>query len=108
MGRRAKDRQERRALREPRATEVFGPQSPAVLDILEITDWAWYAVYGQDSLSERVVTAIFDCADGDLALFALAAKVALTDYRDVLVWADQVRARSRAAAQAAVDDVPST
>jgi hypothetical protein len=112
MGRRAHDRKARRDLREPRATESFGSQSRAVLDILEITDWAWYAVYGDDSPSERVVDAIFTCADGDLAMFALAAKEAVTDYRNVIVWADQVRARARAAAAAAAeaeaDDVPST
>jgi hypothetical protein len=57
--------------------------------------------------SERVVTDIFACADGDLAMLALAAKEAVTDYRNVHGWADQVRARARVAA-AADDEVPPT
>jgi hypothetical protein len=114
MGRRAQERKARRDLREPRATEIFGSQSRAVLDILELTDWAWHSVYGDDSPSERVVNDIFACADGDLAMFALAAKEAVNDCRNVHVWADQVRARARAATAAAattadvIDDIPQT
>jgi hypothetical protein len=93
----AKDRQARRDQREPRAAELFGLQSRAVLDILEVTDWAWHAVYGDDCASERVVTDMFACAEGDLAMFAHAAREAVYDYRNVHVWADQVRARARAA-----------
>jgi hypothetical protein len=65
---------EHRARREqwaPQATAVFGEQSRAVLDILELTDWAWRAVYRDECPSQRIVDCIF-------------------------VWADQIRAADKA------------
>jgi hypothetical protein len=40
----------------------------------------------------------FVCSRSDLAMFALAAREAVTDYRNVIVWADQIRAAESASA----------
>jgi hypothetical protein len=93
----AQDRRARWDLREPQAKEVFGELSRAALNILELTDWAWHDVYGEPTPSERVITDMFACSQGDIGKFAYAANEAVKDRRNVHVWADQVRARERQA-----------
>ena len=89
----AVSRAERRAQREPRARREYGEQAAAVLDVLELTELAWHDCYGDFTPPDDVVDDIFTAAEGDLAHFVRAARLAVTDFRDLRVTADHIRSR---------------
>jgi hypothetical protein len=60
-------RAERRANREPRAREEFGRDADAVLDILELTEFAWHDCYSEITPPDAVVDDIFVVAQGTFA-----------------------------------------
>jgi hypothetical protein len=81
----------RRAAREPRALREYDDQASAVLDVLELTELAWHDCYGEVTPPDDVVDDIFVCARRDLAAFVAAARLAVTDFRDLRVKADSIR-----------------
>lgn len=81
---------DRRTSRGPRATDTFGSQAGAVLDVLASLDLAWHDCYGESSPPEQVIEDIWLIADGDLSRFISAAYLAVTDFRDVRVWSDEL------------------
>ena len=87
----AMSRAERRAERTDRATLEFSPRSEAALDLLELTELAWHDCYGEATPPETVVDDIFVVAKGSLADLIHAARLAVTDFRDLRMSADQVR-----------------
>lgn len=84
-------RAERRSAREARACEVFGADASAALDLFELTELAWHDCYGSVAPPDDVIDNMFVCSAGSLATLAKAARVALIDYRDLWMWADQLR-----------------
>jgi len=84
-------RAERRAERTERARREFGSQSDAALDLLELTELAWHDCYGDVPPPESVVDDIFVVARGSLVELVHAARLAVTDFRDLRMNADQVR-----------------
>ena len=84
-------RAERRAAREARACEAFGSDASAALDLFELTELAWHDCYGEVTPPDNVIDNMFVCSGGSLATLAKATRVAVTDYRDLWMWADQVR-----------------
>ncbi|GAB2497517.1 hypothetical protein GCM10027063_41030 [Promicromonospora xylanilytica] len=82
---------DRRQSRSSRATEVFGSQAPAALDALALLDLAWHDCYGEPSPPERVIEDIWVVANGDLAQFVSAAHLAVVDFRDLRMNADDMR-----------------
>lgn len=84
-----------RRARSQRATEVFGRHADAALDALALLDFAWHDCYGEPSPSEQVVEDIWVVADGDLGRFISAAYLAVHDFRDLRMSADEVRSRPR-------------
>ncbi len=83
-------RQDRRSSRESLVYAAFGENTTAVLDLLELTDFAWHDCYGDVTPPEAVVSDILKCAQGDLATAIRAARLAVEDSRDLRVWADDV------------------
>lgn len=73
-------------------TAVLGPDAAeAALDVLELTELAWHDCYGEVTPPEDVVDDVLACSRGELAGFARAARLAVTDRRDLRLAADAVR-----------------
>src|SRR4051812_36879010 len=86
-------RAERRAEREPRARQQYDDHASAVLDVLELTEYPWHDCYGEVTPPEQVIDDIFIAAQGALAAFVAAARLAVRDFRDLRVTADSIRSR---------------
>jgi len=84
-------RQDRRAAREPLVRAAFPDDAGAVLDLLELTELAWHDCYGEVSPPEDVVVDIVTCGQGDMATAVRAARLAVEDFRDLRLWAEDVR-----------------
>lgn len=82
---------DRRRHRSYRATQVFGAQAGAALDVLALLDFAWHDCYGEPTPSVQVIDDIWVVADGDLGRFVSAAHLAVVDFRDLRMGADEVR-----------------
>ena len=76
-------RAERRAAREERVRRVFGERTQAALDLLEITELAWHDCYGEITPPEDIVDDMLALSEGDLGKLIAAARLALTDWRDL-------------------------
>ena len=82
----------RREERRPRVTAALGAHAAeAALDILELTELAWHDCYGEVTPPEDVVDDIVVCSRGELPGFARAARLAVTDRRDLRLAADAIR-----------------
>jgi hypothetical protein len=86
-------REARRAARLPRVEAVFGEATAAALDLLELTELAWHDCYDEISPSEEIIDEILLCSEGELALLVKAARLAVTDWRDLKMWGEGVRKR---------------
>jgi len=86
-------RADRRRARAPQARELFGAEAEAALDILELAEFAWHDCYGEVTPSDTVVEDIFVCSEGRLPALARAARLAVEDWRDLRLWADNLRGR---------------
>ncbi|HEY3531201.1 MAG TPA: hypothetical protein VGK78_18810 [Nocardioides sp.] len=82
---------DRRRARSGRAIEVFGKDADAALDALALLDLAWHDCYGEPSPSETIIEDIWEVSSGKLAQLVVAAHLAVIDFRDVRVWADEHR-----------------
>ena len=85
-------RADRRRARQARVRDLFGADADAAQDILELTEFAWHDCYGDSSPPDRVLDDIFVCSRGRLGDLARAARLAVEDYRDLRLWADDLRA----------------
>jgi hypothetical protein len=81
----------RRASRQLRAVEEFGTNADAVLDILELVEMAWHDCFGDVTPPDDVVDDIFTVAEGSLSKFARAARLAVEDFRDLRMAAQERR-----------------
>ena len=79
----AKSRADRRSDRRPRAVAEFGDNAEAVLDALELTEFAWHDCFGDVTPPDAVIDEIFTVARGDVTAFVRAARLAVEDYRDL-------------------------
>jgi hypothetical protein len=85
-------RGERRAERKERVVAVFGEALAApVLDLLELTEFAWHDCYREITPSEAIVDDILLCSEGELTKLIQAARLAVQDRRDLIVWAQRKR-----------------
>lgn len=82
----------RRAERSPLVKSVLGESlAPVGLDLLEITEYAWHDCYGEITPPDEVILNILICSGGSLTTMIRAAKLAVTDSRDLQLWADRVQ-----------------
>jgi hypothetical protein len=85
----------RREAARGRASLEFGHEASAALDLFELLELAWHDTHGDLTPPADVVEDVWRVADGDLGRLAAAARLAITDWRDLRVAADQVRALVR-------------
>lgn len=86
-------RANRRQMRSARANELFGSRSDAALDVLELLELAWHDCYGDSSPPDDVIEDVWLVSGGDLAGLICAARLAVTDYRDLRMNANSIRGR---------------
>lgn len=88
-------RAERRSEREPRVVAVFGKeQAPLALDLFDITELAWHDCYGEVTPSASVIEDILTMSEGTIGGLIQAALLAVTDWRDLQVVAEERRNRT--------------
>lgn len=71
--------------------EEFGDASEAVLDVLELTEFAWHDCFGDVTPPDAVIDDIFTVARGDVTGFVRAARLAVEDFRDLRMAASSVQ-----------------
>ena len=87
----------RRSERTPRVVEAFGEElAPPALDLLELTELAWHDCYGEVTPPEGVIDDILLLSEGDLGRLIRFARLAVIDWRDLRVAADEYRQQSGA------------
>lgn len=83
---------QRRNKRKKRVVAVFGVEgAPRALDLLELLELAGHDCYGEISPSEETVDDMLVLSDGSLGELVRAAQLAVTDWRDLPVLADERR-----------------
>ena len=86
-------RAERRAERRDRVVAWFDESLvDVVLDLLEVVEFGWHDVYGDVSPPESFIDDLLTVSRGDLAQLVRACRLALTDWRDMTLWAQTSRA----------------
>ena len=76
----------------PRLEAAFGPdRARRAIDVLTLTEMAWHDCYGEVAPPAEVLDDILVVADGDLERLVQAAVLAVTDFRDLRLAADQRR-----------------
>ena len=89
-------RADRRERRRTRVVGAFGAaKADVVLDLLELTELAWHDCYGEVTPPDDIVDDLLLVARGDLGVLVEAARLAVTDWRDLKVWAGHERANPR-------------
>ena len=88
-------RLERRRDREPRVLAIFGEaQASGALDLLDIFELAWHDCYGEVTPPPGVIEDMFTLSDGTVGGLIQAALLAVTDWRDLKMAADERRPRA--------------
>ena len=88
----AVSRADRRRHRTPRVVDEFGDeQAPVALDLLELTELAWHDCYGETTPPDAVIEDMLLLSRGSIERPIQMARLAVTDWRDLRVAADEVR-----------------
>ena len=86
-------RADRRAERRARVTQTMGTDSAdAALDVLELMELAWHDCYGESTPPDQVIEDVLIVSQGHLDDFVSAARLGVTDFRDLRLAADRFRA----------------
>ncbi len=81
----------RRDARTERVRARFGENRlTAALDLLELLELAWHDCYGESTPSEEIVDDVLLLSEGELDKLVSAARLAVVDYRDLRVRADDL------------------
>lgn len=86
-------RSERRDADRGRAALEFGSDAAAALDLLDLLELAWHDSHGDVTPPAHVVEDVWVVADGDLGRLASASRLAVIDWRDLRLAADEARSR---------------
>lgn len=87
-------RVERRRERESQVVAIFGEQqAPLALDLFEVTELAWHDCYGEVTPPQSVIEDMLTLSDGTVGGLIRAALLAVTDWRDLNVAAEERRSR---------------
>jgi len=82
----------RRHERVDRARQLFGGDAEVALDVLELTELAWHDCFGEITPPDSVIDDIWLVSAGDLRELVVAARLAVTDHRDLRMAANRLRA----------------
>lgn len=86
-------RRERREADRGRAALEFGADAAGALDLLDLLELAWHDAHGDVTPPADVVEDVWVVAEGDLSKLASASRLAVIDWRDLRLAADEVRSR---------------
>jgi hypothetical protein len=86
-------RRERRDADRGRAALEFGTDAAAALDLLDLLELSWHDCFGELTPPVEVVEDVWVVAEGNLGRLASAARLAVIDWRDLRLAADEVRSR---------------
>ena len=87
-------RAKRREEREPQVVAVFGTEEGQLaLDLLDIVELAWHDCYQEVTPPRSVIEDMLTLSDGTIGGLVQAALLAVTDWRDLRVAADERRSR---------------
>ncbi len=90
----AVSRPERRAERTPAVTAAFGDErAPLALDLLEVLEYGWHDCYGEVTPPPEVLEDVLVCSEVQLDKIIRAVRLALADWRDLRLWADDRRTK---------------
>jgi hypothetical protein len=67
--------------------------APTALDLLELTELAWHDVYGDVTAPDDVIDDILELSGGNIEQLITSALLAVTDWRDLNVAANELRSR---------------
>jgi len=71
---------------------AFGTDvAPRALDLLELVEFAWHDCYNEITPSEEIVDDILLCSEGEVAKLIQAARLAVADWRDLKMLAQEKR-----------------
>lgn len=88
-------REARRNERRANVAAVFGEQlTETALDLLELVELGWHDCYDEITPSDDIVEDMLCVSQGDLARLIHAAHLAICDWRDLRVAADDLRHRA--------------
>jgi hypothetical protein len=80
------------AERRSRVVATFGEALVVpVLDLLELTELAWHDCYGEITPPDEIIDDILLCSEGDMIKLIHAARLAVSDWRDLKAWAQEKR-----------------
>jgi hypothetical protein len=80
--------------RKPRVIAVFGDDAAtlqSVSRVFELLELAWHDCYGEITPSDEIIDDVLLCSGGTLAGLVDAAHLAVIDWRDLKMWAADVR-----------------
>ena len=88
-------REARRSERQAKVAAVFGERltGPA-LDLLELVEFGWHDCYDEITPPNDIVDDMLVVSQGDLARLIHAAHLAIVEWRDLRVAADDLRHRA--------------
>jgi len=84
-------REQRRQARRERFENDFAASPEAALDLVDLSELAWHDCFGEVTFPDDVLDDMLVLADGSVEKLASAALLAVTDWRDLRVAADDVR-----------------
>lgn len=88
----AVSRADRRREREGRVVAMFGTSRAArALDVLELVEFAWHDCYGDITPPEEIIDDMLLLSDGSIDGLIVAARLGVTDWRDLKVAANARR-----------------
>lgn len=86
-------REQRRSARRTKVAVLFADRTDRALDLLELLDMSWHDTYGEVTPSDDIVDDVLLLSEGNLRSLIRWARLAIIDWRDVRVQADEMRAR---------------
>lgn len=84
-------RAERRTERRTKVAVLFADRTDRALDLLELLEMAWHDTRGEVTPPEDLIDDILLMSEGNLRQLIRWARLAVEDWRDVRVAADDVR-----------------
>ena len=86
-------RAQRREERTASFVAAFGAEQAALaLDLMEVLEFGWHDCYHDVTPPPEVVDDILECSEGRLDNMIRAVRLALADWRDLRLWAEDHRA----------------
>lgn len=87
-------REQRRAERRTKVAVLFADRTDRALDLLELVEMAWHDTYGEVTPPEDVIDDILLLSKGNLRLLIRWARLAVADWRDLRLAADEARSET--------------